>query len=144
MLCDESERAISNGLDELRDAIARELAVNVGTATDPCVLLPLPDIFPAEGNQTTNLYTAEQMRDYALDNGSRIAAMHVSILRRQLESLREVKEDAFEALTAISEIEDKVSGGDWDEIEQARDIANAALSAYKASVVVLPENQSPC
>ena len=85
-----------------------------------------------------------QLRDYALDNGSRIAAMHVSILRRQLESLREVKEDAFEALTAISEIEDKVSGGDWDEIEQARDIANAALSAYKASVVVLPENQSPC
>lgn len=33
------------------------------------------------------------------------------------------------ALKAIAAIEDKLDGGDWDEIEQARQIANDALGA---------------
>ena len=33
-----------------------------------------------------------------------------------------------EALTAITSIENKTTGGDWDEIDEARMIANDALS----------------
>ena len=37
-------------------------------------------------------------------------------------------EAARKALHQISQIEDKMIGGDWDEIEEARAIANAALA----------------
>jgi hypothetical protein len=36
--------------------------------------------------------------------------------------------DLLEALTKIAAIEDLMYGGDWDEIEQARQIARAAIS----------------
>jgi hypothetical protein len=36
-------------------------------------------------------------------------------------------ENVVAALRAIAAIEDKMSGGDWDEIEQARAIAREAL-----------------
>lgn len=40
---------------------------------------------------------------------------------------------AIEALTKIAAIEDELHGGDWDEIEEARDIANAALTQLKGN-----------
>ncbi|WP_274644655.1 hypothetical protein [Pseudomonas serbica] len=141
---EQSELKIKNGLQQLRDALARECEVIYSTETGTLVLLPLPDRFRSIGLQSANLYTAEQMRDYALGNASRIAALHTSIIRRQLEHVRRVKEDAFEALTAISEIEDKLNGGDWDEIEEARGIANAALSACETYAEVLPANPLLC
>lgn len=123
----QSELAISNGLHELRDALARVREVNEATAAQ--TLLPLPDDCLEVSDPASKLYTADQMRAYALGNGSRIAASHSDILCRQLESVRRQKEYALEALTAISEIKDQLYGGDWDEIEQARSIADAALSA---------------
>lgn len=132
-----SELSISNGLQELRDVLAREREVSEATATH--ALLPLPDDCLGVSNPDSRLYTAEQMRAYSLGNGSRIAALHSHVLFRQLELVRTQKENALEALTAISEIEDKLSGGDWDEIEEARSIADAALSA-----VVLPTNPALC
>ena len=124
-----SELAISNGLQELRDLLAREREVSDATASN--TLLPLPDHCRDVSDPVSLFYTAEQMRIYALANSSRIAALHSNALCRQLESVGKVKEDALQALTAISEIEDQLQGGDWDEIEEARDIANAALSACK-------------
>ena len=38
---------------------------------------------------------------------------------------------AHEALRKIAEIKDKTTGGDWDEIEEARKIADAALGIPK-------------
>lgn len=37
----------------------------------------------------------------------------------------------MEALEQIRAIEDELYGGDWDEIEKARNIANEALAAYR-------------
>lgn len=123
---DQSKLAISMGLQELRDALAFEREVSEHERAT--LLLPLPD-----PDQMTTLYTAEQMRTYALMNGVQLAALHSDFLRRQLQSMRTQREVAVEALTEISEIEDQLYGGDWDEIEQGRTIANAALSASLVS-----------
>jgi hypothetical protein len=45
----------------------------------------------------------------------------------------EVRDKLVAALKAIVAIEDKAFGGDWDEIEQARGIARAALAAAEAA-----------
>jgi hypothetical protein len=132
---DQSKLAISMGLQELRDALAFEREVSEDE--EATLLLPLP-----EPCRTATLYTAEQMRTYALMNGVQLASLHSDFLRRQLQVVRKVKEDALEALTAISEIEDQIYGGDWDEIEQAREIANAALGASNECAEVLPANPS--
>ena len=42
--------------------------------------------------------------------------------------LQEANEALRVALKNIANIEDKMYGGDWDEINEARDIANAALA----------------
>jgi len=55
-------------------------------------------------------------------------------LSRELEATRALNDAAIKALTEISNIEDKDNGGDWDEIEEARSIANAALGACKAPI----------
>lgn len=49
------------------------------------------------------------------------AADAIDLLLAEVEASRK-------ALRQISQIEDKMIGGDWDEIEEARAIANAALS----------------
>lgn len=48
----------------------------------------------------------------------------VNASRAQVKALRA-------ALERIAAIEDELYSGDWDEIEQARDIANAALQAHQ-------------
>jgi hypothetical protein len=123
---DQFNLAISMGLQELRDALAFEREVSEHERAT--LLLPLPD--PC---QMPTLYTAEQMRTYALMNGVQLAALHSNFVRRQLQSMRTQREIALEALTEISEIENHLHGGDWDEIERARTIANAALSASLVS-----------
>jgi hypothetical protein len=134
---DQARLSIINGLQELRDVLAIEREVSEDERAT--LLLPLPEPY-----QTATLYTADQMRAYALMNGVQLASLHSNFLRRQLQSVRKVKEDALEALTAISEIEDKLNGGDWDEIEEARGIANAALSACEPYAEVLPANPLLC
>lgn len=45
-----------------------------------------------------------------------------------LQTLRDVNAELIEALKEIAAIEDLLVGSDWEEIEQARVIARAALS----------------
>ncbi|WP_408602093.1 hypothetical protein [Pseudomonas sp. PLMAX] len=55
-------------------------------------------------------------------------------LWRELEATRALNDVAIKALTEISNIEDKVNGGDWDEIEEARSIAISALGVCQAPI----------
>lgn len=64
----------------------------------------------------------------------------VASLWRELETTRALHDEAMKALTDISNIEDKSNGGDWDEIEEARSIAYAALGACQAPVEVCAPN----
>ncbi|KVU10698.1 hypothetical protein WK62_05400 [Burkholderia ubonensis] len=52
----------------------------------------------------------------------------MEIMPRYILSICDRLEAAEKALSQIAEIEDKMFGGDWDEIEEARRIANAALA----------------
>lgn len=51
-------------------------------------------------------------------------------LKAENESLRTMVEALVEALEQIRAIEDELYGGDWDEIEKARNIANESLDAH--------------
>ena len=57
-------------------------------------------------------------------DGSHVRASDYDALAAYAERLRE-------ALRRIAAIEDRLNGGDWDEIRDARDIANAALATPK-------------
>lgn len=56
------------------------------------------------------------------DDGTWINAADYASLEQECERLRN-------ALEKIAAIEDRYNCGDWDEIEEAREIATAALSA---------------
>jgi hypothetical protein len=47
-----------------------------------------------------------------------------------MKSERELIGFLVQKLIEISEIENKTDGGDWDEIEEAREMARNALDAY--------------
>lgn len=53
---------------------------------------------------------------------------------RELETTRAITDEALKALRAISNIQDKLNGGDWDEIEEARSIAISALGVCQAPI----------
>ena len=63
------------------------------------------------------------------------ALEEIARLRQQLATLTQQRDMAVEALTIISLIEDAYDGGDWDEIEKARIIANKAIAAIQSSEV---------
>lgn len=52
----------------------------------------------------------------------------LAALRARLTALQEERDGFREVLESIAAIEDKITGGDWDEIEAARTIALRALS----------------
>lgn len=58
----------------------------------------------------------------------------VAGLWRDLETTLALNDEALKALTEISNIADKVNGGDWDEIEEARSIAISALGVCQAPI----------
>lgn len=64
----------------------------------------------------------------------------VAGLWRDLETTRALNDEALKALTEISNIEDKLNGGDWDEIEEARRIANEALGTCQVPVETCKPN----
>lgn len=66
-----------------------------------------PDYFTAQDSY----YTQDQMRAYAE------------------EAVRQALAAPTQALKCIAGIENKMFGGDWDEIDEARSIANDALGA---------------
>ena len=49
--------------------------------------------------------------------------------RKEIESLRQQVKLLRDAHKEISAIKDKMYGGDWDEIEEARDISNKVIDA---------------
>jgi hypothetical protein len=48
---------------------------------------------------------------------------------RRIERLEAQRDELLEALRKIAAIEDSQDGGDWEEIEQARSMQNAAIKA---------------
>jgi dsDNA-specific endonuclease/ATPase MutS2 len=52
---------------------------------------------------------------------------------RRIEKLEDQNHALLEALKQISAIEDLEWGGDWEEIDQAREIANAAIKKVEAT-----------
>jgi hypothetical protein len=49
----------------------------------------------------------------------------------EITRLTKQRDELVAALEKIAAIEDKLFGGDWDEIEEAREFANQALAAVK-------------
>lgn len=65
-------------------------------------------------------------------------------LWRELETTRSIADEALKALRGISNIVDKMEGGDWDEIHEARRIANEALTASPLSIeACIPNANAP-
>lgn len=75
----------------------------------------------------------ESCRDYAAqaDTDAEIIkkdGAEIHYLRSQLSAAQEDNKRLRDALKKIYSIQDHLDGGDWDEIDEARNIANTALS----------------
>lgn len=80
-----------------------------------------------------HLYLAEQILDnhpYEMQGSD---FDYETPLHDKIKALLAERDTMRDALTKIAAIEDELVGGDWDEIEAARDIANAALGNVVSS-----------
>jgi hypothetical protein len=71
----------------------------------------------------------ERERDEAREEAARLQMeLDASCNAEELRQVREENARLREALTRITAIENRYNGGDWDEIEEAREIAQHALT----------------
>jgi hypothetical protein len=69
---------------------------------------------------------------FVMHNTIEVVARQMSRDMANIAELKQKRDELLAALKAISNIPNKSYGGDWDEIEEARAIAKAAISKCDA------------